>query len=57
MTPDEVLDSIAPTANYPATMTLKPVADLENSFYVSGQVAMRDGKLVATGLVGSQVSL
>ena len=57
MMPDEVLDSIALTANYPATMALKPVADLENSFYVSGQVAMRDGKLVATGLVGSQVSL
>lgn len=57
MTPDEVLDSIALTANYPSTMALKPIADLESSFYVSGQVAMRDGKLVATGLVGNQVSL
>ncbi len=57
MTPDEVLDSIALTANYPATMALKPIANLDNSFYVSGQVAMREGNLVATGLVGSQVSL
>ncbi len=57
MTPDEVLDSISLTANYPATMALKPIANLDNSFYVSGQVAMREGNLVATGLVGSQVSL
>jgi enamine deaminase RidA (YjgF/YER057c/UK114 family) len=33
------------------------VAKLENSIYLSGQVAMRDGSLVATGLVGDQVSL
>ena len=57
MTPHEILDSVALTANYPATIALKPIADLENSFYISGQVAMRDGKVVATCLVGSQVSL
>jgi enamine deaminase RidA (YjgF/YER057c/UK114 family) len=42
---------------YPLEIKLKPLAKLENSFYVSGQVAMRDGALVATGLVGEQVSL
>ena len=29
----------------------------ENGFYLSGQVAMREGALIATGLVGDQVSM
>jgi enamine deaminase RidA (YjgF/YER057c/UK114 family) len=57
MTPDEALDSISSKVSYPLAITLKPVAKLENSIYLSGQVAMRDGSLVATGLVGDQVSL
>jgi enamine deaminase RidA (YjgF/YER057c/UK114 family) len=57
MTPDEALDSISSKVTYPLAITLKPVAKLENSIYLSGQVAMRDGSLVATGLVGEQVSL
>jgi enamine deaminase RidA (YjgF/YER057c/UK114 family) len=57
MTPDEALDSISSKVTYPLAITLKPVAKLENSIYLSGQVAMRDGSLVATGLVGDQVSL
>ena len=57
MTPDEILDSISLTVTYPLAIALKPLAKLENSFYVSGQVAMRQGALVATGLVGNQVSL
>lgn len=57
MTPDEILDSISLAVTYPLAISLKPLAKLENSFYVSGQVAMRDGALVATGLVGDQVSL
>ncbi len=57
MTPDEALDSISSKVTYPLAITLKPVAKLENSIYLSGQVAMRDGALVATGLVGDQVSL
>lgn len=57
MTPDEILDSISLTVTYPLAVVLKPLAKLENSFYVSGQVAMRDGTMVATGLVGDQVSL
>ena len=57
MTPDEILDSISPTVTYPLAVTLKPLAELKNGIYVSGQVAMRDGVLVATGLVGDQVSL
>lgn len=57
MTPDEILDTIPLQANYPETIVLKPRSSIENSFYVSGQVAMRDGALVATGLVGDQVSL
>lgn len=57
MTPDEILDAIPLQANYPKTIVLKPRSSIENSFYVSGQVAMREGKLVATGLVGDQVSL
>jgi len=57
MTPDETLDSISRAVTYPLTITLRSLAKLENSFYVSGQVAMRDGALIATGLVGDQVSL
>lgn len=57
MTPDEILDSISLKVTYPLTVALKPLAILENTFYVSGQVAMRDGALVAAGLVGDQVSL
>ncbi|CAB4718259.1 unannotated protein [freshwater metagenome] len=57
MTPDEILDSISLTVSYPLAVTLKPLAKLENGIYVSGQVAMRDGVLVGTGLVGDQVSL
>jgi len=57
MTPDEILDSISPTVPYPLAVTLKPLAELKNGIYVSGQVAMREGALIATGLVGDQVSL
>jgi enamine deaminase RidA (YjgF/YER057c/UK114 family) len=57
MTPDEVFDSISLKVTYPLEITLKPLAGLENNYYVSGQVAMRNGGLVATGLVGAQVSL
>jgi enamine deaminase RidA (YjgF/YER057c/UK114 family) len=57
MKPDETLDIIPLQANYPDTIVLKPRSSIANSFYVSGQVALRDGKLVATGLVGDQVSL
>jgi len=57
MTPDEILDSISPTVTYPLAVTLKPLAELKNGIYVSGQVAMREGALIATGLVGDQVSL
>jgi enamine deaminase RidA (YjgF/YER057c/UK114 family) len=57
MTPDEVFDSISLKVTYPLEITLKPLAGLENNYYVSGQVAMRNGVLVATGLVGEQVSL
>jgi len=57
MTPDEIFDSISLAVSYPLAITLKPLAKLENAFYLSGQVAMRDGALMATGLVGDQVSL
>lgn len=57
MTPDEILDSISLTVTYPLAVNLKPLAKLETGIYVSGQVAMRDGVLVATGLVGDEVSL
>jgi enamine deaminase RidA (YjgF/YER057c/UK114 family) len=57
MTPDEVFDSISLKVTYPLEITLKPLAGLGNNYYVSGQVAMRNGGLVATGLVGAQVSL
>lgn len=57
MTPDEIFDSISLQVTYPLAVTLKPLANLGKSFYVSGQVAMRDGTLVASGLVGSDVSL
>lgn len=57
MTPDEILDSISLNVTYPIALTLKTLAKIENGFYVSGQVAMRDGVLITTGLVGNQVSL
>ena len=57
MTPDEIFDSISLAVSYPLAITLKPSAKLENAVYLSGQVAMRDGALIATGLVGDQVSL
>lgn len=57
MTPDEVFSSISQFVSYPLTITLKPLVNFENAFYLSGQVAMRDGALIATGLVGDQVSV
>ena len=57
MTPDEVFSSISQFVSYPLTITLKPLVKFENAFYLSGQVAMRDGALIATGLVGDQVSV
>ena len=57
MSPDEMLDSISLEVTYPLTITLKTRANLDNGFYVSGQVAMRNGSLVATGLVGNEVTL
>ena len=49
MTPDEILESISLKVSYPLAITLKPLAKLENGLYFSGQVAMREGALVATG--------
>lgn len=57
MTPDEVFDSISLKVNYPLDIKLMPLAKLDNSFYVSGQVAMRNSELIAKGLVGIDVSL
>ena len=57
MTPDEVFDSISQQVSYPLAITLKPLVKFENAFYLSGQVSMRDGALIATGLVGDQVSI
>lgn len=57
MTPDEVFDSISQHVSYPLTITLKPLVKFENGVYLSGQVAMREGALIATGLVGDQVSI
>ena len=57
MTPDEILEAIPLRANYPESIVLKPLSSINNGHYVSGQVAMREGKLVATGLVGDQVAL
>ena len=57
MTPDEILETIPLRAHYPESIVLRPLLSINNGLYVSGQVAMREGKLVATGLVGDQVSL
>lgn len=57
MTPDEVFNSISQYVTYPLTITLKPSVNLENGVYFSGQVAMREGALIAAGLVGDQVSI
>ena len=57
MTPDEVFNSISLDVSYPLTITLKPLVKFENGVYLSGQVAMREGALIATGLVSDQVSI
>lgn len=57
MTPDEILDSISHKVTYPMAISLKTSAALDSGFYVSGQIAMRNGVLVATGLVGNEVTL
>ena len=38
-------------------ITLSPIRYLNNSFYDSGQVARRGETMIATGLVGSEVSM
>lgn len=57
MTPDEVFSLISLDVSYPLTITLKPSVNFKNGVYLSGQVAMREGALIATGLVGDQVSI
>jgi enamine deaminase RidA (YjgF/YER057c/UK114 family) len=57
MTPDEVFNSISLDVAYPLAVTLKPSVEFKNGVYLSGQVAMREGALIATGLVGDGVSL
>jgi enamine deaminase RidA (YjgF/YER057c/UK114 family) len=57
MTFDEIFETVSFKVSYPLVITLKPLAKFENGLYLSGQVATRDGTLIATGLVGSQVSL
>lgn len=57
MTPDEVFNSISLDVSYPLAITLKPSVKFKNGVYLSGQVAMREGGLIATGLVGDEVSV
>jgi len=57
MNPDHALENAGSEVKYPLAISLVPLTSIENGHYVSGQVAMRDGNLVATGLVGQEVSL
>jgi enamine deaminase RidA (YjgF/YER057c/UK114 family) len=57
MNPDQLIDSITTDVRYPLEISLVQLTDISNGSYVSGQVAMRNGSLVATGLVGREVSL
>ena len=57
MNPDQILASVGSEVRYPLEISLVPLTDISHGFYVSGQVAMRDGSLVATGCVGDEVTL
>lgn len=52
---DERLAAAPASPASPPEATLKALSGREGIVFVSGQVAMRDGKLVAEGLVGREV--
>ena len=57
LSPDEKLEKVSLEVNYPLEISLVPMSSIGSGNYVSGQVSMRDGSLVATGLVGREVTL
>jgi len=57
MSADKNFRALASKPDSPFSVSLAPIRYLGRSFYASGQVAKRGEDLIATGLVGQQVSL
>jgi hypothetical protein len=57
MSADKNFQALASKPDAPFSVSLAPIRYLGRSFYASGQVAKRGEDLIATGLVGEQVSL
>lgn len=57
MSADRNLQALSSKPDGPFNVSLSPIRYMGKSFYASGQVAKRGDGLIATGLVGSEVSL
>lgn len=57
MNADKNLQLLKSKPDTPFNISLSPIRYMGNSFYASGQVAMRGKSLIATGLVGREVDL
>lgn len=57
MNADKRLKALGAKPNAPFAISLSPIRRLGTSFYASGQVAFREKKLIASGLVGQDVNL
>ncbi len=57
MNPDQNFKKLGPIPTPPFNIMLAPIRKMGDSFYVSGQIATRNGELIAKGLVGSEVNL
>jgi enamine deaminase RidA (YjgF/YER057c/UK114 family) len=54
---DEALKNLAPKPTSPFSIKLSAIRYMDNNFYASGQVSKRGDAMLATGLVGRDVSL
>jgi len=54
---DDIFRDLSRKPTSPFSVTLSPIRKLDSCFYASGQVAMGPDGLLATGLVGREVTL